>query len=53
MQQNMANKLYDLKQMQMDQRAMDLQKAEEECRRAINSAVKDYNDALVIYSQKV
>lgn len=45
----MANKLYDLKQMQMDQRAMDLQKAEEECRRAINSAVKDYNDALVIF----
>jgi hypothetical protein len=47
MQQNMAKKLYDLKQIEMDQRAMDLARAEEECRRAINSAVKDYNDALV------
>lgn len=46
MQQKMADKLYDFKQMEMDQRARDLQKAEEECRRAINSAVKDYNDAL-------
>lgn len=52
MQQKMADKLYDFKQMEMDQRARDLQKAEEECRRAINSAVKDYNDALVIYVQK-
>lgn len=39
--------MYDLKQMEMDQRATDLQRAEEECRRAINTAVKDYNDALV------
>ena len=47
MQHNMADKLYDFKQMELDQRARDLQKAEEECRRAINAAVKDYNDALV------
>ncbi|RNA36592.1 RIB43A-like with coiled-coils 2 [Brachionus plicatilis] len=46
MQDKMANKLYDFKQMELDQRARELQKAEEECRRAINSAVKDYNDAL-------
>lgn len=48
MQQRMADKLYDLKQIEMDRRALDLQRAEEECRRAINSAVRDYNDALVI-----
>jgi hypothetical protein len=47
MQQRMADKLYDLKQIEMDRRALDLQRAEEECRRAINSAVRDYNDALV------
>lgn len=47
MQQKMADKLYDLKQIEMDQRALDLAKAEEDCRRAINSAVRDYNDALV------
>ena len=46
MQQKMADKLYDFKQMELDQRARDLQRAEEECRRAINTAVKDYNDAL-------
>ena len=48
MQQRMADKLYDFKQMELDERARELQRAEEECRRAINSAVKDYNDALVI-----
>lgn len=42
----MADKLYDFKQMELDQRARELQRAEEECRRAINTAVKDYNDAL-------
>jgi hypothetical protein len=45
-QQQMADKLYDIKRMEMDQRALELQRAEEECRRAINSAVKDYNEAL-------
>merc|ERR1712127_525113 len=38
MQQNMANKLYDFKQFELDDRARALQKAEEDCRRAINSA---------------
>lgn len=48
----MADKLYDLKQIEMDNRAFELLRAEEECRRAINSAVRDYNNALVnnIYS---
>jgi DNA topoisomerase VI subunit B len=46
MQQKMADKLYDFKQMELDQRARELQRAEEECKRAINTAVKDYNDAL-------
>ena len=32
---------------ELDQRAMELQQAEEDCRRAINVAVKDYNKALV------
>lgn len=46
MQHNMADKLYDFKQMEIDNRARELQRAEEECRRAINGAVSDYNDAL-------
>jgi len=41
-----ANRLYDLKAREMDQRACELAKAEEECRRAINMATKDYNLAL-------
>lgn len=45
-QQKLADKLYDFKQIELDKRARELQKAEEECRRAINSAVKDYNEAL-------
>jgi hypothetical protein len=47
MQQKLADKLYDFKQMELDKRSRELQSAEEECRRAINTAVKDYNDALV------
>lgn len=42
----MANKLYDFKQMELDARARTLQQAEEDCRRAINTATKDYNEAL-------
>jgi len=34
---------------ELDERAMELAKAEEECRRAINVATKDYNKALVSY----
>lgn len=41
-----ANRLYDLKAREMDQRACDLARAETECRRAINMATKDYNLAL-------
>lgn len=32
---------------EMDQRACDLQRAEEGCRKAIDVATKDYNQALV------
>ena len=42
-----AEQLYQLKACEMDQRAVDLAAAEEETRRAINHAVKDYNLALV------
>ena len=42
-----ADRLYDLKMKELDQRAMELQHAEEDCRNAINVAVKDYNKALV------
>ncbi|XP_048742780.1 RIB43A-like with coiled-coils protein 2 [Ostrea edulis] len=44
--QNTADRLYDLKMKELDQRAMELAKAEEDCRRAINVATKDYNNAL-------
>ena len=47
--QERADRLYELKMRELDQRAMDLQKAEEECKRAINLATKDYNSALVSY----
>lgn len=38
--------MYDLKAREMDQRACELARAEAECRRAINMATKDFNDAL-------
>jgi len=41
-----ANRLCDLKAIEMDQRAKDLAQAEQECRNAINMATKDYNLAL-------
>lgn len=44
--QEKADTLYDLKQKELDQRAMDLQAAEENCRKAINMATAAYNDAL-------
>ncbi|KAJ8301340.1 hypothetical protein KUTeg_020825 [Tegillarca granosa] len=44
--QDQADRLYELKMRELDQRAMELQKAEEDCRRAINEATKDYNLAL-------
>lgn len=41
-----ANRLHDLKAIELDQRTMELQLAEQECRKAINQAQKDYNLAL-------
>jgi len=42
----MADRLYDMKQIELDQRAVELQKAETECRRAITTAQANYNKAL-------
>ena len=47
--QKRADRLYELKIKELDQRAMELAKAEEDCRRAINSATNDYNRAQVSY----
>lgn len=44
--QDAADRLYELKQKELDQRAMELQEAEENCRKAINMATSAYNDAL-------
>jgi len=44
--QKEADRLYELKARELDQRACELAKAEEECRRAINVSMKDYNKAL-------
>ncbi len=44
---NRADRLYELKMKELDQRAMELADAEEECRRAIKSATADYNKAQV------
>lgn len=44
--QEEADRLYDLHRREMDQRACELAKAEEDCRRAINEATRDYNKAL-------
>lgn len=46
-QQRAADRLYDYKQSELDQRSVELQRAEEECRKAINESIKNYNDALV------
>lgn len=44
--QEEADRLYDLHRREMDQRACELAKAEEDCRRAINEATRDYNKSL-------
>ncbi|XP_072175585.1 RIB43A-like with coiled-coils protein 2 [Diadema setosum] len=44
--QEEADRLYDLHRQEMDQRACELQAAEEACRRAINEATRDYNKSL-------
>ncbi|CAH8450110.1 unnamed protein product [Dicrocoelium dendriticum] len=41
-----AERLHALKRRELDQRACELAKAEEECRRAINLAVRRFNEAL-------
>lgn len=43
--QKKADRLYELKMRELDQRACELQRAEEDCRRAINEATKNYNVA--------
>lgn len=44
--QNQADRLYDLKARELDERACELARAEDDCRRAINMATRDVNDAL-------
>uniref|UniRef100_A0A0B7A525 RIB43A-like with coiled-coils protein 2 n=1 Tax=Arion vulgaris TaxID=1028688 RepID=A0A0B7A525_9EUPU len=44
--QDEADRLYDLKQKELDLRAIELQEAEEQCKKAINMATASYNDAL-------
>ena len=46
-QQQAADHLFSAKQNELDQRAMELQRAEEQCRRDINKSVRNYNNALV------
>ena len=41
-----SNRLCDLKAIEIDQRAKNLAQAEQECRKAINMSMKDYNLAL-------
>ena len=45
--QQAADQLFYAKQNELDQRAVGLQQAEEQCRRAINESTKNYNAALV------
>ena len=47
--QKEADRLYELKMRELDQRAMELENAERQCRRAIEMATKDYNAAQVSY----
>ena len=51
--QAMADKLYELKMRELDERACELAKAEEECRRAIQMATKDFNAAQVCCGNSV
>ena len=41
-----AKHLYDLKSIENEQRALELARAEQECKRAINMATKEFNKAL-------
>lgn len=42
-QQKYADKLYDMKRVELDQRAIELDEAERECRRQIEKSRKDFN----------
>ncbi|KAH9488209.1 Protein Tax-1 [Bulinus truncatus] len=44
--QDEADRLYELKQRELDERAIALQQAEEQCRKAIDMATAAYNEAL-------
>ncbi len=46
-QQAAADQLFFAKQNELDQRAVELQRADEQCRRDINRSVRNYNDTLV------
>ena len=45
-----ADRLYHLKACELDQRAVDLAAADEETRRNITTATKEYNLALVMHT---
>ncbi|CAF1103669.1 unnamed protein product [Rotaria sordida] len=45
-QQQAADQLFFSKQIELDQRAVELQQADEQCRRDINKSIRNYNDAL-------
>jgi hypothetical protein len=45
--QQAADQLFNVKQIELDQRAIELQRAEEQSRRDINKSIRNYNDALV------
>ena len=45
--QKQSDRLYDLKARELDERACELARAEEDCRRAINMATRDFNEALM------
>ena len=53
LQQEAADRLFHAKQNELDQRSMELQRAEEECRKAINESIKNYNEALVSCKRKI
>ena len=45
--QKKADRLYELKMRELDERACELQRAEEACRNAVIQATKDFNKAQV------
>ncbi|XP_071980404.1 RIB43A-like with coiled-coils protein 1 [Engystomops pustulosus] len=51
-QQMYADNLYDRKRMELDERAQHLSKMEEECRRAVDMATNNFNQALAMEAQE-